>query len=283
MKSIVVTGASSGIGRKISQALVASGFRVFGSVRKPSDAKAAAAELGENFVPLTFDVTDRKAVDAAAVQVEEFLKGEKLAGLINNAGIAVIGAVQTLSPDEFQNQFDVNLMGVFHCTQAFLDMLGADTSRAGEAGKIINISSVSGDLAMPFMGAYNMSKFGLEGFSEALRRELMLFGIDVVVIAPGPIKTPIWEKFDGDKLTKKAANSAYKKPLERMLSFSKQMEQTGFPPEIIANRVISVLQDSKPKTRYTIDAQWMQNSLLSLVPKRVADRMIAKQMELGQK
>ena len=282
MKSVVVTGASSGIGRKIAQTLVAGGFRVFGSVRKAGDAKAVAAELGENFVPLTFDVTDRKAVDAAAAQVEEVLKGEKLAGLINNAGIAVIGAVQTLSPDEFQNQFDVNLMGVFHCTQAFLDMLGADTSRTGEAGKIINISSVSGDLAMPFMGAYNMSKFGLEGFSEALRRELMLYGIDVVVIAPGPIKTPIWEKFDSDKLTKRAANSAYKKPLERMLSFSEQMEQSGLPPEVIGNRVMAVLQDSKPKTRYTIDAQWLQNSLLSRLPKRVADRMIAKQMKLVQ-
>ena len=282
MKSVVVTGASSGIGRKIAQTLVAGGFRVFGSVRKASDAKAVAAELGENFVPVIFDVTDRKAVDAAAAQVEEVLKGEKLAGLINNAGIAVIGAVQTLSPDEFQNQFDVNLMGVFHCTQAFLDMLGADTSRTGEAGKIINISSVSGDLAMPFMGAYNMSKFGLEGFSEALRRELMLYGIDVVVIAPGPIKTPIWGKFDSDKLTKRAANSAYKKPLERMLSFSGQMEQSGLPPEVIGNRVMAVLQDSKPKTRYTIDAQWMQNSLLSRLPKRVADRMIAKQMKLVQ-
>ena len=282
MKSIVVTGASSGIGRKISQKLVAGGYRVFGSVRKPRDAKAVAAELGENFIPLTFDVTDRKAVEAAAAQVEEVLKGEKLAGLINNAGIAVIGAVQTLSPDEFQNQFDVNLMGVFHCTQAFLDMLGADTSRTGEAGKIINISSVSGDLAMPFMGAYNMSKFGLEGFSEALRRELMLYGIDVVIIAPGPIKTPIWEKFDSDKLTKRAANSAYKKPLERMLSFSDQMEQSGLPPEVIGNRVMAVLQDSKPKTRYTIDAQWLQNSLLSRLPKRVADRMIAKQMKLVQ-
>ena len=280
MKSVVVTGASSGIGRKIAQTLIAGGFRVFGSVRKASDAKAVAAELGENFVPLTFDVTDRKAVEAAAAQVEGVLKGEKLAGLINNAGIAVIGAVQTLSPDEFQNQFDVNLMGVFHCTQVFLDMLGADTSRTGEAGKIINISSVSGDLAMPFMGAYNMSKFGLEGFSEALRRELMLYGIDVVVIAPGPIKTPIWEKFDSDKLTKRAANSAYKKPLERMLSFSEQMEKSGLPPEVISNRVMAVLQDSKPKTRYTIDAQWMQNSLLSRLPKRVADRMIAKQMKL---
>ncbi len=282
MKSIVVTGASSGIGRKIAQTLVASGFRVFGSVRKTSDAKAVAAELGENFVPLTFDVTDRKAVDAAAAQVEGVLKGEKLAGLVNNAGIAVIGAVQTLSPDEFQNQFDVNLMGVFHCTQAFLDLLGADASRAGEAGKIINISSVSGDLAMPFMGAYNMSKFGLEGFSEALRRELMLFDIDVIVVAPGPIKTPIWEKFDGDKLTKKAANSSYKKPLERMLSFSEQMEQTGLPPEVIANRVMAILQDRKPKTRYTIDAQWVQNTILSRFPKRVADRMIAKQMGLRQ-
>ncbi len=282
MKSIVVTGASSGIGRKIAQTLVLRGFRVFGSVRKPSDAKAVAAELGENFVPLIFDVTDRKAVDAAAAQVEGVLKGEKLTGLINNAGIAVIGAIQTLSPDEFQNQFDVNLMGVFHCTQAFLDVLGADTSRTGAAGKIINISSVSGDLAMPFMGAYNMSKFGLEGFSEALRRELMLFGIDVVVIAPGPIKTPIWEKFDGDKLTKRATNSAYKKPLESMLSFSEQMEQTGLPPEVIANRVLAVLQDNKPKTRYTIDAQWIQNTLLSRLPKRIADRMIAKQMGLRQ-
>ena len=282
MKSIVVTGASSGIGRKIAQTLVLRGFRVFGSVRKPSDAKAVAAELGENFVPLIFDVTDRKAVDAAAAQVEGVLKGEKLTGLINNAGIAVIGAIQTLSPDEFQNQFDVNLMGVFHCTQAFLDVLGADTSRTGAAGKIINISSVSGDLAMPFMGAYNMSKFGLEGFSEALRRELMLFGIDVVVIAPGPIKTPIWEKFDGDKLTKRATNSAYKKPLESMLSFSEQMEQTGLPPEVIANRVLAVLQDNKPKTRYTIDAQWLQNTLLSRLPKRIADRMIAKQMGLRQ-
>ena len=282
MKSIVVTGASSGIGRKISQTLVSRGFRVFGSVRKTSDGKAVAAELGENFVPLIFDVTDREAVDAAAAQVEGALKGEKLAGLINNAGIVVVGAVQTLAPDEFQKQFDVNLMGVFHCTQAFLDILGADTSRTGAAGKIINISSVAGDLAMPFFGAYNMSKFGLEGFSEALRRELMMFGIDVVVIAPGPIKTPIWEKFDSDKLTKQAANSAYKKPLERVLSFSDQMEQSGRPPEVIANRVLAILKENKPKTRYKIDAQWVQNTLLSRLPKRVADRMIARQMGLRQ-
>ena len=100
------------------------------------------------------------------------------------------------------------------------------------------------------------------------------------MVAPGPTKTPIWEKFYGDKLTKKAANSSYKKPLERMLLFSEQIEQTGLPPEVISNRVMVILQYSKPKTGYTIDAQWVQNTILSRFPKRFADRMIAKQMGL---
>lgn len=282
MTSVVVTGASSGIGRQISRSMVAQGFRVFGSVRKVSDGEEVAAELGAQFTPLVFDVTDRAAVDAAAKQVEAELQGEKLAGLINNAGIAVVGAIQTLSPEEFQHQFDVNLMGVFHCTQAFLDVLGADKSRTGKPGKIINISSVSGDIGMPFMGAYNMSKFGLEGFSEALRRELMLFGIDVVVIAPGPIKTPIWEKFDADEIISRAGNSPFKKPMERMMSMTEQMEQSGYEPEVIADRALAILQDGKSKHRYKIDAQWVQNTILSRLPRRMADRMIAKQMGLTE-
>ena len=255
MKSIVVTGVSTGIGRQIAATLVANGFRVFGSVRKAADGDGLIAELGENFVPLIFDVTDRQAVDAAAAHVETLLQGEKLAGLVNNAGIAVVGAIQNLSPEEFQTQFDVNLMGVFHCTQAFLNALGADTSRGGEAGKIINISSVSGAVGMPLMGAYNMSKFGLEGFSEALRRELMLFGIDVVVIAPGPIKTPIWEKFDADDLLARASNSAFQKPLETMLKMTGKMEKSGYAPEVIANRALEIFQGKAAKTRYTLDAQ----------------------------
>jgi NAD(P)-dependent dehydrogenase (short-subunit alcohol dehydrogenase family) len=209
MKSVVVTGVSSGIGRQIARDLIAQGYRVFGSVRKAADGEDVTAELGAQFTPLIFDVTDRAAVDAAAAKVDAELKGEKLAGLVNNAGIAVIGPIQNLSPEQFQTQFDVNLMGVFHATQAFLDLLGADTSRTGEAGKIINISSVSGAIGMPFMGAYNMSKFGLEGLSEALRRELIMFDIDVVVVAPGPVKTPIWEKFDNAALIKSLGNSAF--------------------------------------------------------------------------
>jgi NAD(P)-dependent dehydrogenase (short-subunit alcohol dehydrogenase family) len=283
MLSVVVTGASSGIGRQISKTLVENGYRVFGSVRNKADGQAVAAEIGENFSPLVFDVTNEKDVQAAAKQVEAELNGEKLAGLINNAGIAVFGAIQNLSAEEFRYQFDVNLMGVFHCTQAFMALLGADTERTGAPGKIINISSVSGEAGMPFMGAYNMSKFGLEGFSEALRRELMLFGIDVVIIAPGPVKTAIWGKVDKAPMLERYDNSPYRKAIARVIGFTEGMEKAGCEPDVISKRALNILTSAKPKTRYRIDVQSGQNRFLAMLPKRLADKMIAKQMGLVRK
>ncbi|MDC3402208.1 SDR family NAD(P)-dependent oxidoreductase [Alphaproteobacteria bacterium] len=280
MLSVVVTGASSGIGRQISKTLTENGYRVFGSVRSKADGKAVASELGENFTPLVFDVTNQKQVLASVKLVKAELKGETLAGLINNAGIAVFGAVQNLDADEFRYQFDVNLMGVFHCTQAYLDLLGADASRTGKAGKIINISSVSGELGMPFMSAYNMSKFGLEGFSEALRRELMVFGIDVVIIAPGPVKTAIWGKVDKSSMLERYDNSVYRSAVGKMVRYTDTLEQSGCDPEVISQRALSILTNDKTKTRYTIDVQSTQNRLLSWLPKRMADKMVAKQMGL---
>ena len=280
MLSVVVTGASSGIGRQISKTLIDNGYRVFGSVRNSADGQAVADALGENFRPLIFDVTNQDEGRASAKQVEAELNGETLAGLINNAGIAVFGAIQNLSAEEFRYQFDVNLMGVFHCTQAYMDLLGADKTRTGPAGKIINVSSVSGVLAMPFMGAYNMSKFGLEGFSEALRRELMLFGIDVVIIAPGPVKTAIWGKVDKSGMLARYDNSPYRDAFAKVLGYTGALEKSGCDPEKISLRALSILTDAKPKTRYTIDVQSGQNRLLSLLPKRLADKMVAKQMGL---
>jgi NAD(P)-dependent dehydrogenase (short-subunit alcohol dehydrogenase family) len=215
--------------------------------------------------------------------VEAELNGEKLAGLINNAGIAVFGAIQNLSAEEFRYQFDVNLMGVFHCTQAFMALLGADTERTGAPGKIINISSVSGEAGMPFMGAYNMSKFGLEGFSEALRRELMLFGIDVVIIAPGPVKTAIWGKVDKAPMLARYDNSPYRKAIARVIGFTEGMEKAGCEPDVISKRALNILTSAKPKTRYRIDVQSGQNRFLAMLPKRLADKMIAKQMGLVRK
>ena len=283
MKSVVITGTSTGIGYQTSKTLIASGYRVFGSVRTNEDADRVTMELGKNFIPLVFDVTDEQAVKESVNKVSALLDNQTLAGLINNAGIAVFGAVQNLTAEEFKHQFNVNLLGVFHCTQAYMDLLGADKDRHGAPGKIINISSISGELAMPFMSAYNMSKFGLEGFSEALRRELMIFGIDVVVVAPGPIKTPIWTKVDKVGMLKRYDNSAYRKVSTKMVRFAEALEKKGVPSEVVAKRILAILSSSKSKTRYRIDAQWFQNALLSLLPKRTSDKMIAKQMSIIKK
>jgi|TARA_B110000093_G_scaffold158909_1_gene178256 NAD(P)-dependent dehydrogenase (short-subunit alcohol dehydrogenase family) len=283
MKSVVITGTSTGIGYQTSKTLIASGYRVFGSVRTNEDADRVAMELGKNFIPLVFDVTDEQAVKESVNKVSALLDNQTLAGLINNAGIAVFGAVQNLTAEEFKHQFDVNLLGVFHCTQAYMDLLGADKDRHGAPGKIINISSISGELAMPFMSAYNMSKFGLEGFSEALRRELMIFDIDVVVVAPGPIKTPIWTKVDKVGMLKRYDNSAYRKVSSKMVRFAEALEKKGVSSEVVAQRILTILTNSKSKTRYRIDAQWFQNALLSLLPKRTSDKMIAKQMSIIKK
>ena len=185
MKSIVITGVSTGIGWGAAKVAIQKGFRVFGSVRKAADAQRLSAEFGPNFTPLIFDVTDEAAVAAAARQVREALGGETLFGLVNNAGVAVAGPLLHLPIAEFRQQIEINLTGAVIVTQAFAPLLGADKDLKGPPGRIVNISSVGGRNATPFMAPYNASKFALEGLSESLRRELMLFGIEVIVVAPG--------------------------------------------------------------------------------------------------
>jgi len=283
MKSIVITGTSTGIGYACSKHFIEKGYKVFGSVRNDKDANRVSNELGGNFVPLIFDVTDETAVKESVKVVENQIGDQKLSGLINNAGLGVMGTIQSLSAEQFKYQFDVNVLGVFHCCQAYLDLLGADKNRKGDPGKIINISSVSGEIGMPFMSAYNMSKFGLEGFSEGIRRELLMYGIDVVVIAPGPIKTPIWKKINQKDEFKRYDNSDFRESLARAMKMTDKMEQVGFEPIVIAERALSVIKNKKNNTRYRIDPTRMQNILLQLFPKRIADRMIAKRMNIIRK
>ncbi len=163
MQSVVVTGVSTGIGWGTTKVLIQKGFRVFGSVRKSSDAERLSKEFGENFVPLIFDVTDEPAVQAAAQKVREQLNGETLFGLVNNAGIAVPGPLLFLPTDDFRHQLEVNLVSVLIVTKAFAPLLGSDRSLHGKPGRIINISSVGGKIGAPFLGAYAASKHGLEG------------------------------------------------------------------------------------------------------------------------
>lgn len=279
MKSVVVTGSSTGIGWGISKVLVQKGFRVFGSVRKPADGERLQKEFGPNFVPVVFDVTDAAAVARGAEQVAAALGGDTLAGLVNNAGIAVAGPLLYMKLDDFKQQIEVNLTGQLIVTQAFAPLLGADHSRKGEPGRIVMISSVGGKNANPFLGPYNASKFGLEGMSEALRRELMLFGIDVIIVAPGAVATPIWDKAEQVDPSQ-YANTPYVDSLGKVRDYMIANGKKGFPPEKLGEVVHTALTTAKPKTRYTVTPEPFQNFLMLNLPKRVVDTMIAGRLGL---
>ncbi len=279
MRSVVITGASTGIGWATAKLLLDRGFRVFGSVRKPADADRLKAEFGANFIPLRFDVTDEAAVLAAAREVRAVLAGETLAGLVNNAGIAVAGPVLELSADEFRRQMEVNFIGPIIATQAFGPLLGSDPSLKGPLGKIVMISSVAGKNGNPLSSAYSASKHAIEGLSESLRREMMLFGIDVIIIAPGAVKTPIWSKADEVDISA-YKNSPYFPAMERVRKFFLHLGEIGLPPERIAARIADVLTSANPRVRYEITPDPMQHLIRALLPKRVVDRIIAKRLGL---
>ena len=278
MSSIVVTGASTGIGWGVSKVLLRHGFRVFGSVRKTRDAERLSGELGPGFVPLLFDVTDEAAVQTAAVQVREQLNGETLRGLVNNAGIAVPGPLMHLPADAFRHQLEVNLVSVLIVTRAFLPLLGADRSLPGKPGRVINISSVSGKIGYPFVGAYAASKHGLEGFSETLRRELMLYGIDVIIIGPGSVATPIWDKAEQADLSF-YANTDYVESARRAHDFMIRNGKRGLPAETVGKVVLQALTAPRPRVRYTVvRGGFLTRFLMHLLPKRVIDALIARSL-----
>jgi NAD(P)-dependent dehydrogenase (short-subunit alcohol dehydrogenase family) len=279
MRSVVITGASTGIGWATAKLLLDRGFRVFGSVRRPADADRLKTEFGANFIPLRFDVTDEAAVLSAAREVRAVLAGETLAGLVNNAGIAVAGPVLELSADEFRRQMEVNFIGPIIATQAFGPLLGSDPSLKGPRGKIVMISSVAGKNGNPFSSAYSASKHAIEGLSESLRREMMLFGIDVIIIAPGAVKTPIWGKADEVDISA-YKNSPYFPAMERVRKFLLHLGEIGLPPERIAARIADVLTSASPRVRYEITPDPMRHLIRALLPKRVVDRIIAKRLGL---
>jgi len=279
-RSVVVTGASTGIGSACVKVLVASDFHVFGSVRKQGDAERLSKEFGASFTPLVFDVTDEAAVAAGAKTVEAALEGATLFGLVNNAGIAVPGPLLYLKVEDFRHQLAVNLTGQLIVTQAFAPLLGADRERKGAPGRIVMISSVGGKNALPFVGPYAASKFALEGLSDSLRRELMVFGIDVIVVAPGAVATPIWDKSDVDVTP--YANTPYASALDRMKAYMISLGHKGLPPERIGEVVKTALTTANPKTRYTVAPNPVQQLMSAVLPKRAVDNLIARRLGLAR-
>ncbi len=277
MRSVVVTGVSTGIGAATAKALVGNGFHVFGSVRKTADAERAQQELGANFTPLVFDVTDEAAVRKAAEVVRGALNRERLAGLVNNAGIAVPGPVLELGIGDVRRQLEVNLIGPLIATQAFAPLVGTDPELKGPLGRIVMISSLSGKRGDPFMGAYVASKHALEGLSETLRRELMLFGIDVILIGPGPVRTPIWAKADEADIASNKA-SPYFPALVKARELSAQLDAMGLAPIKIGELVHKVLTIPHPRVRYEIVPDPVRTWIASVLPKRSVDRITARML-----
>jgi len=278
MKSVVVTGVSTGIGWGTVKILIQKGFRVFGSVRKAQDAARLRREFAENFSPLMFDVTDEPAVQAAAQQVREQLHGETLFGLVNNAGIAAPAPLIHQSTNDFRHQLEVNLVSVLIVTKAFVPLLGGDRSLRGKPGRIVNISSVGGKFGGPFLGAYAASKHGLEGFSESLRRELMLYGIDVIIVGPGSIATPIWDKAEEADISL-YANTDYAESAQRLQKYMIEDGRKGYPPEKVGEVVWQVLTTPKPRVRYSVvPGSSIRRVIQMLLPKRVVDNIIARNL-----
>jgi hypothetical protein len=282
MRSVVITGASTGIGWATAKLLLDRGFRVFGSVRKQADADRLTGEFGANFTPLLFDVTDEAAVKAAAVTVRAALGGETLAGLVNNAGVAIAGPVLELPVEQFRTQLDINVIGPIIATQAFGPLLGVDPQLRGAKGRIVMISSVAGRNGNPMTPAYAASKHAIEGLSESLRRELMLFGIDVIIVAPGAVKTPIWGKADELDMSV-YRNSPYLAAMGKVRDLTKHLSQIGLPPEKIAARVAEALTSPSPKVRYQITPDPVRHLITGMLPKRTVDKIIAKRLGLAPK
>jgi NAD(P)-dependent dehydrogenase (short-subunit alcohol dehydrogenase family) len=279
-RSVVVTGASTGIGWATVKLLVSKGFRVFGTVRKQSDADRLTAAFGNDVVPLLADVTDEQAVEKSAEQVGQMLGQERLAGLVNNAGIVVGGPLLHLQPDEIRHQMEVNLIGPFLVTKAFAPLLGSDSRRTGQPGRIVQISSVSGVMGFPYVGPYCASKFALEGMSESLRRELMIYGIDVIVVGPGAVVTPIWDKAAAQDYSR-FDSTDFGPSIQKFLNFFGEEGKKGLAPEAIAQTIYQALTASKPKTRYAIVPQPFKNwTMPRILPKRFLDRFLAKQLGL---
>jgi NAD(P)-dependent dehydrogenase (short-subunit alcohol dehydrogenase family) len=274
-RAILITGVSSGIGYAMTKEFINRNYMIFGSVRRPQDAQRLKTELGENFIPLIFDVTDQASIESAADQVQAHLKGSGLGGLVNNAGITVVGPVEHLSIDKVVYNFDVNVLGIFRVIKTFLPLLGTRRNHPNLPGRILNISSVAGRISAPYMASYTGTKYALEGISHCLRKELLAFGIDVVIIGPGQVQTPIWGKGSLEEFK----DTPYASSMMKFFKYLTTKGKTGMAPDECSRRIADIFETKKPKTRYALVQNKSRDwTLPLLLPDRVMDRIFLKNL-----
>ncbi len=276
--AVLITGGSTGIGKACVAELLKRGYHVFAGVRDEHNLAVMAEMASPALHPVIIDITRQDSIDAAVKEIRAALGDMPLVGLINNAGLVVSGPLEFLPLDDLRMQFEVNVFGHIAVTQAFAPLLRA------ARGRIINISSITGRFTAPFIGPYSSSKFALEALSDALRMEMRGSGVKVVIIEPGSIATPIWEKaiIAGDQRMLKMSREALDIYAERMLAFraiAKNTGEHGASPQLVSNVVCKALSVAKPKARYVVgrDAQ-LARFFLRPLPDRIKDKVILRHM-----
>ncbi len=280
MKSVLITGASTGIGRECAIDLSRAGWRVFAGVRKTQDGEALRTTSGDSVVPVILDVTDDKSIQQAAATVEEQLSGSGLDGLVNNAGITVQGPLEFVPLAMFDQQFQVNVIGQLAVTQAFLPLIRKNR------GRIVFMGSESGRFTLPLLGPYSASKFALEAVATALRLELKPAGIRVALMEPGSAKTRIWDKATENSgriinAMPEQARQLYASELALLSKLPARMNKMAFSPKKVSKAVIHALTADRPKIRYVIGSEAKMMVLFyHLTPARITDWMTLRIMGL---
>jgi NAD(P)-dependent dehydrogenase (short-subunit alcohol dehydrogenase family) len=267
-RSVLVTGASSGIGEHVAATLIDRGYTVFAAMREPNDGRGLA-DAGAFVVRL--DVTDARSIEEASESVRTRLDGARLGAVVNNAGIGSFGPLELLDTEEIRRVFEVNALGAHAVTRAFLPQLRASR------GRIVMISSVSGRIAAPFLGPYAASKFALEALSDSLRREMVPFGVRVVVVQPGPIATPLWGKMRARDVSRLEA-SAYGPALSKFRTLVEASENAARHPEEVSRAVVRAIEARSPPARLLVTRTPLAMRLLGCLPDRLLDWLVVSRV-----
>lgn len=271
-QSVVITGASTGIGAAAARHMHALGWRVFAAMRTPAPDQSGIH-------PVRMDVTSVESVAGAFLEISALLAGDPLHALVNNAGIAVAGPVELVPLDQWRQQMEVNVIGQVAVTQAFLPMLRASR------GRIVNVGSIAGRSAAPLSGPYSASKFALEAISDVLRMELDGWGIQVSLIEPGPVKTPIWEKstkaaLQQAELAPPELIALYRDLIGKVRARVKKSAEDAIDPAEVCKLIEHALTAVRPKTRYPVGGGVRARLLLNHLPDRWRDTLILKALGL---
>ncbi len=272
-RAVVITGASSGIGESCALWLESRGMRVFAGVRKEADAVALSEKSSHMLTPVILDVTDEKSIEEAAQRVSTAVNGDVELDLVNNAGVVLGGPIEYLSLDELRKAFEVNLVGSVAVTQALMPLIRESR------GRIVNMSSVSGLISYPFLGPYSASKFAMEAISDALRIELRPWGIQVSLIEPGDVDTPMWDKSQSmiDRVTRHWPPEAFDL-YGPAVAIRNDLKRHGVSPEAVARVVEHALTDVHSRPRYRVGKLAPVIDLFRHLPITIRDRVIATQL-----